>query len=862
MDRIALFIPPFGLIATRDKLTLVRGDSHGEVIENMYKAAPYVKAVYVFTQTPLYSRISAWMAILLSVGYKNIKLVNATSWFNTELMQRSPVKWVVGECVALLCLKTSTFTIYQKTVDGYAQVGDNVSCEVTHFDKCPALKHVIVYAASEVPDSDKAALKNGFPRQTVHFIGNKGRNWLKCIWDEYDGKVENFLPAIFTLILRFKYGNNYHVENVDYSQLPYEKTFELDIEDARNLEPSVEYSDALQADELDIYNFVAGKSRVLKITYEVGFAFIPEIFVTVASEKDTVKGVVYSIDFVKNRSYNDDKPDDDSTSVDNSDYFTGTLVTSDGAAVVVKRSNDISDVFKQLGAKKGSAKLRGVFVDYPKHIIFPLDAHRAVVNALPSPKTKVCVGRTHSEWAIHLRNSGVKLMLGECVIVTNWITYHGPYKEYFHLLNTENGFQTIGKYTGELPDVAYDKVVVIVKRMESGFKDVAESLFPSKKVVFSERSKLPKNVRHDFAWQYFNGMNFYGYLVLPFRGMFFGAISGMHGDKIDTTCSYNCGTYESQIACLLEKIPNDVLFGRLSSHFFVSANYVGYKEGANLINIPMPKSTFVHVKARIDDKLIPAVTYTEADSPLFTVVTCKKSVVKKRKNASKSQNDEKNLPTKATVAFGSDSSETRSVKSVSDGYPAASDATNAAKVDCPSEFRVSENTQITSDVPNVQLPAVVLTFTENNQVLIMAGTDYTGDKEISAYLRLKYTNGTPEFLVGAKAKETTKKSRKHLIYDIPGLLAANSKRNCENTTWAFETSRADDGSLLIHLNAKDRTSPVVAFGHIVRSVLQHVKNNLPAMLDRVGIRLPSEAAISMEDLSAISSKLGVNLELL
>uniref|UniRef100_A0A7E4USY3 DNA helicase n=1 Tax=Panagrellus redivivus TaxID=6233 RepID=A0A7E4USY3_PANRE len=898
-DRIACIINQCGLVATRDKLTLVRGDSQADLIANMYKTAPDVKVVYIFTMSRSYARFNATITSLKAVGFKNIKLVNTTSWFNTEQMQRSPVTCVVGECVAFTPMSSaeqpqSLFTVYKKTDEGYDQVGDSETFELSHFRKCPQLKHVVVLMASrDFSESEKALVKQKYPCQTVHFIGNKGRNWLKCIWDEYDEKVENFLPALFTLNLRFKYGNRYHLEKVDYSQLPFEKTFQLDIDNAVELETSVHYNFS-EPELLKTYKLPPSKSRVLKITLKVSFEFVPEVVVAIVSEKDTVEGAVYSIDFVNNYQCNSDESGDDSESVDYSDYFTGTLITPKGAIVVVERSNDISDVFKQLDAKKGSAKLRGVFIDYPKHITFPLDTHRAVANALPSPKIKVCIGRTHSEWTIHLRNSGIKLKVGEGVVIANWITYHSPYKEYFYFIHTGDGFQVVEKIRGELPDYPFDTVVVIVKRKEMHFEDLARRLFPSKKVIFSERAKLPKNVRHDFAWQYFNGMNFYGYMVRPYRGVFFVARSGDHCDFIEKSCDVNCGTFENKIACLLEKKMTDSFY----SSFYVFLSYVGYKEEWTVLETPMPKSAYVHLKVTFDEHFIPTATITEANSPLFPVVI--PGGTKKRKNEPKPLKDVGKSIDKVEVASiehmpvgnpmtmsakvtSPDSPSKRRVaakvkdleKSVTDlninkgaalpvetSFDINPATSNASDVGSPAEIRLSVGKPTVSDVSNVPSPAVILTFTHCNRVLIAAGSGYTGDEEFPAYLRLKYTNGTPEFLVGSTAKATTKKSRKHLIYDIPGLLTANSNRDRKNDAWTFDTSRADDGSLLVHLNAKDTTSPVVVFGHILRATLHHVNDQLPTKLERVGIRLPSEAAISKEDLSAISMKLGVDLLLL
>uniref|UniRef100_A0A7E4USY4 Peptidase_C25 domain-containing protein n=1 Tax=Panagrellus redivivus TaxID=6233 RepID=A0A7E4USY4_PANRE len=820
--------PSAGLIATRDKLTVVRGSDLNEISENMYKTAPDVKVVYFFTMSRNYEEYNETITALKSHGFKNVTLVNSASWFYTEQLNRSSVKCNVGECVAFFPLCSATdmpagFTIYKKTADGYDIVGTGETAKVTHFSKCTELKNIVAFMIThDFSEFEKAIVKDSYPCQTVNFIGNKGRKWLKCIWDEYDGNVQNFLPAVFTLNVRFKFGNNWHIEKIEHFNLPFKKEFELDIDDACKLDIVVNYDKETSTDDLKPYYFDSGKSRILKINLKVGFEFIPEIDVTVASEKDTVEGVVYSVDFTIDY-------------INETKYFTGTLITAGGAGVVVERSNDISDVFKQLEAKKGSAKLRGVFVDYPGHDSLPLDTHRAVVAALPSPKTKVCVGRTHSEWAIHLRNSSIKLKVGEYVVIANWIVYDSIYKTNYYFMKTEDGFQVVDKYCGSQVGVPLETVIVIVKEKDQYWEEMSKVYFPNFNVIFSAKSELPENVLHDFAWQYFNGKDFYGFMVRPYRGVSFTTRSGDFKNAMNLSCDFNSGTIEKTIACMLDKCPDSDAF--YSQGFYGLLEYVGYKEQCTVLRLPMWEIEFIHVKISVDENLIPTVTFTEADSPLFPMQTIKRKSVMKKPDVVEKKKVE-TVPEKFTP-------HRNPTLNVSD----ANTSDSPPKLTVPNALNAAS-----SDVTVI--------FTHYNKVLISAGTDYTGDKEIPGFLRLKYTNGIPEFLVGSKARAGIKKSRHQTIYDVPGLLAANFNPDCENDAWTFHTSRADDGSLLIHLNAKDKTSPVVVFGHILQATLQHISDHLPTKLERVGIRLPSYTSIQKEDLSTISSKLGVDLVVL
>uniref|UniRef100_A0A7E4V3N2 Glucuronosyltransferase n=1 Tax=Panagrellus redivivus TaxID=6233 RepID=A0A7E4V3N2_PANRE len=100
-DRIAMFIyPNGGLVATRDKLTVVRGRTGLEIMKNMYQAAPDVKVVYFFTTASDSTHYKPTMEELKKVGYGNIKMVNAASWMSTEYFYRSSIEVSIGESFA------------------------------------------------------------------------------------------------------------------------------------------------------------------------------------------------------------------------------------------------------------------------------------------------------------------------------------------------------------------------------------------------------------------------------------------------------------------------------------------------------------------------------------------------------------------------------------------------------------------------------------------------------------------------------------------------------------------------------------------------------------------------------------------
>uniref|UniRef100_A0A7E4USW0 RNA-directed RNA polymerase n=1 Tax=Panagrellus redivivus TaxID=6233 RepID=A0A7E4USW0_PANRE len=879
-DKIAILTYPMkGRIATRRKIGAVCETDQQRVTTDMFKAASDAKAVYFYTDVFNYKVINSAVTALKSAGYSNVKTLNSVSWLCTEALRTSGVVCKVGKCVAVYfeyekwCFTDPYFYhVYEKTEDGYVVVDDG-SWNDRITARCANLNNVIIIK-NGFSVCDRTRLKNKFHNQKVHFIEHCDISFLKCIWDEFDGSVKEFLPVEFTLKIRFRYGNNVHTENIDYCQLPVEKVFELDIDDAVKLEISTAYNLGPFAPLPNHRNhkWTSGKNRKLKIAIKVGLDFLPNVDVSVASETEAEKGVVYFINYREIRNYK---------------KFTGTLVTADGPGDSVYSQNNVSDLFTKLNEVKGSRKLRGVFIDYPDHINFPMNIHRAIINALPSKSVKTCLGRTHSDLTIHLWHSQVSAHLGETFAVADldnflkWSTPDNYRTEIATVVKTEFGFKADKRAIGSMSDLPRVNVVLIVEKGQEVSK-TTEMYLKTTKVFTSVSSTLPKNALYDYAWQYFTGGNFYGYMVEPYHGI---GISYNHFDYIRNVDRYfTCKdeSIELDDTCLTD----NRMFTtnpRPDSAFYVTVDYIGYPGNICVLKVNDIKHDYIHFKVNIDEHQLPMVTYTQSDVPTLPISKLSntsdagktESVAEKEASGKESttsnvskipdrklhKDEVKDLGKIVKNKLQFSKGTVLPSEASPEGKAAISGITNAFKTAYPLEYGVSENVSTEPDVRNALPFIVVLTFTENNQVLISAGSTYTGDTEFPAFLRLKYTNGTPEFLVGATAKATTKKSRKHLIYDVPSLLAANINPH-HDKNWTFDTSRSDDGSLLIHLNAKDRTYPVVVFGHILRAVLQHVNDHLPTKLERVGIRLPGEISISEEDLSKISSKLDVVLVLL
>uniref|UniRef100_A0A7E4UTV3 Piwi domain-containing protein n=1 Tax=Panagrellus redivivus TaxID=6233 RepID=A0A7E4UTV3_PANRE len=866
-DSIAIvFYPSLEVYATREKcMEIGPSDGNETGYQKMYKTVPDAKVVYIFSTLYGSKYMDRNISGLKEVGYAIIKVVNSMSWFYTEMLYRLKIDVPIGECIAFVMqhpnnLLPESYEIFEKTAEGYKRIGNHNSCDGLYFRYCPTLKNIFILTNWNV--EGKISIEIKYNHQEVYFA-DTNPNWLKCIWDEYDGKVQNFIPSLLELKIEFKYGNNFRVETVDYSQLPFEKTFELDIEDACKLEVNYFLNSAFRQLLKPDYLFPIGKNRVLKIVLKVGLEFYPDLDVTVASEKNTVEGAVYAIDYNHK-----------------SKLFTGTLITAvQTGIVVIENSDDISEVFKQLDAKKGATKLRGVFVDYPGHIKFPLETHRAIVNALPSPKTKVCIGRVHTEWAMHLKNSGAKLQAGEYLVIADAEREYPECLDYQRIhtgpkdvcfLKTKEGFKIVEEFEHFLPASKFTTVVYIVEKKTHNFE---APFFSTKKTLFSKKSKLPKNIGHLFAWEYFNGKNFDEYMVEPYRGVSFVATIGNNHYDIHRCHDSHYGSSECYITCAVDKLSDPDL------KFTVDIEFVGYSEKCTVLEIPTPKSDYVLLHIYVDEHLIPTVTVTESNMPLLPegLATSDKSVLKEIKSVLENQDfvSYSNLsPMNASnveKAELTDNQEDNELKKVSKGLSETTDSPDISVVEAilaestadieavaTSEETILHCISPIPDVSNVTPHTVLLTFTHCNRVLIDAGPDYTGDDEFPAYLRLRHKNERYEFVVGQKAKAALITHRESVIYDVSGLLAANLNPKRENAAWNFKTSRGDDGGLLVHLNTKDKASPVVVFGHIVRAVLQHVNEHLPTKLERVRICLPSEAVISEKDLFVISYCLPLN----
>uniref|UniRef100_A0A7E5A0P9 Lactamase_B domain-containing protein n=1 Tax=Panagrellus redivivus TaxID=6233 RepID=A0A7E5A0P9_PANRE len=171
-----------------------------------------------------------------------------------------------------------------------------------------------------------------------------------------------------------------------------------------------------------------------------------------------------------------------------------------------------------------------------------------------------------------------------------------------------------------------------------------------------------------------------------------------------------------------------------------------------------------------------------------------------------------------------------------------------------SDAKMAESVKKTLDPPS----ETVLTFTNDNRVLIQTGQTYVGDKEILAYVRLR-RGMAPE--VGKCAFDALKWNPDSVFYDITRLLAIDFNPDQPDPEWRFQTSRDTDGNTVISTKGGITTFPIVLFGLVVRSTQLYIQKHSKFFVTSLGLRLPEGSVISDSDLRSVADKIGVELVL-
>uniref|UniRef100_A0A7E4W3C3 FERM domain-containing protein n=1 Tax=Panagrellus redivivus TaxID=6233 RepID=A0A7E4W3C3_PANRE len=491
----------------------------------------------------------------------------------------------------------------------------------------------------------------------------------------------------------------------------------------------------------------------------------------------------------------------------NTNLFSGTLITKDKAYNVVSECKYVFDVFKGLSKVQKSTTLRGVIANYWNTDEFPVDIHQKVIKALPSPTTKLIVGQIHAYFALHLKNSGIQASDREEIFMIDWCkaVCMRPYYLFFKEQNYYNFFAE----TVYAKHIGFAKPILYVRTDAEKYNVVYLKKYTLNDYLLSPELQLTAETYNEFIQSISNGTNFYGYLIDDF-------------DDINYQAEWE--NQNIVIHCGIEKLPF---------------------EKTTTLDIGDTEWLKVYAVVRNDKYLIKSYTM-KTKKPRRVFLTVKQLTLF---DITASLFVLESMPADNEIANPLNNI----VVNQSNDSP--------AKPPTLSEVSQSPEEAISSS-ESPPSPEVIFTFTANNRILVNAGPDYTGDSEFAAYFRMESSKFGPIVTVGEKAKAAYKKHPKTVIYDIPGLLAADSDLSNENLTWSFKTSRAADGTLLIHLGDNACTSPVPLFASVVKSALLHVKEHLTENVKSVGIRLPEASIISEDNLTKISNMLAVILTVL
>uniref|UniRef100_A0A7E4W4I6 C2H2-type domain-containing protein n=1 Tax=Panagrellus redivivus TaxID=6233 RepID=A0A7E4W4I6_PANRE len=416
-------------------------------------------------------------------------------------------------------------------------------------------------------------------------------------WNDF---IENPKLHLITqrIQLHLRYGNISHHLEVDYNELPFSKILELNIEDAKSLTLSVNYvNKGFIPVKIREYNGVRRKR--VKINVTIGIDLLPSYSEVAVTTQPPIEYKVFSIDW------------DNKTK-----RFTGIIITQDNVFDSVADSENVADVFKALAAaSKPMAKLRGVIANYWNTNEFPVDTHQKVVKALPSSSTKLIVGQIHAYFPLHFQNSGIRVADGKAVILTDWSkdvclqTYYYFNKEInTYIFNCES-FATP---TREDTDI----VIVTDAKPTDEQKEKAKTLYPNMKIHFSRSDRLVRTSNYEYAWHYFNGKNYDGYLVPWFPELsVWLRNNALAFITSNTICA--CNGYTSNIVInSKEGSSSRDLPAYFAKNHHAYAKYTGFAKPVLYARFGMNNCNLVDLKTVIGSDLVPTATVTGIESSL------------------------------------------------------------------------------------------------------------------------------------------------------------------------------------------------------------------------------------------------------
>uniref|UniRef100_A0A7E4W4H4 RNA helicase n=1 Tax=Panagrellus redivivus TaxID=6233 RepID=A0A7E4W4H4_PANRE len=598
-----------GYVVRRRTKEKIKKSTNRELAEALYAAAPQEKvcAVYVCC-LPTFRTIKSLVEALENAGYTNVKTVNLAALRFGHLAEASHLQLRVNDFVAFDTTNEYTFSVYQRMASGYTFLGDKKTIHSGVVVKSKEVKNIIV-TEGELSNRNRQDYKQHVPRKAVWFSEDDEYFGIEDIWRLHDHGETRF-PEPFTMQIRLRFGHVPHYVDVKYEDLPFQTAFELDIEDSNNLDVALKFNDAEFYFYIESITFEndGTKNQKIRVTIDVPETFIPVVKATVTSKTEKPDYCVYSIDF------NDDTK-----------QFSATHVTADGIDEVVDKSPDITKVITALAAHNPSTTLHGVLINYSEAERFPLDAHRSLIEALPSPLPRVLIGPTHTDFSIHLWNAKVNVERYQLVAITDIATNQSShFPTFFIFQKTKNGFKPCGHEESIHKDC---KVLVVIQNEPEVSADNLNWFKqwgpPKMKVIISAISTLPPDIKHKFAWDFFNGYSFHGCTIRAYCGVNI----NVRGSDLYSLNIWKDSYGGSFKRCAMLDVNDDLDSNGLSfkdssylklGYFDLNPSillyFIGFRKPLLLGSLRNPKTQMGLLNICIDKNLLPSYEFVESKS--------------------------------------------------------------------------------------------------------------------------------------------------------------------------------------------------------------------------------------------------------
>uniref|UniRef100_A0A7E5A0B6 DNA helicase n=1 Tax=Panagrellus redivivus TaxID=6233 RepID=A0A7E5A0B6_PANRE len=605
-----------GYVIRRRTKEKIKKPTYKELAEALYAAAPQEKVCAVYACcAPYLHRIQYVVEALESAGYTNIKTVNQAALRFGHLTEASHLQLRVNDCVAFDTTNDYKYSVYQRKPFGYVFLGDHTTIQSGVVMKSKEVKIIIVTNRRQLSDA-QCKDYNFSSRKPVWFSEDDEYFAVGDIW-RFQESRDYKVPVPFVAKIRFTFGNMTHFVEVKYDQLPFQTEFDLDIEDSREVDVDVAFNNNIPYIDAESFTFEndGTKNQKIHVTINVPETFIPVVKATVISETDKPDYCVYSID------YNAETK-----------QFSAWHITVNSIDEVVSECSDIKTVLELLNAYRPYTTLHGVLINYSEAKSFPFDVHRSVIDALVVGRLtlpRLLIGPTQTDFSIHLWNAKVNVKLNNTVAIFD----SASLKSYF-FKKTKNGFDP-----RNAPSKC-DQIVFITNTPREGDED-DKTLKVQR--INSAISTFPKDIKHKFAWDFFNGKDFDGYMIRPYCGVGFDVRTNdllsslytwdnLHNEPIQRHLMLDVDE-DLESICPIYQNQGYLKSGHFTENPSIYLHYIGFPKPILLGSLQKSKTSMALLNLFIDAYLLPSHEFRETkqlcdllDPPKALLITLPKEI--------------------------------------------------------------------------------------------------------------------------------------------------------------------------------------------------------------------------------------------